>query len=157
VSGVVARKAAWVAATWFGCGLSPWAPGTVGTLGTVPLYLLLARAGPLAVACGAVVATFGGVWAASVVVRELSNKDPQVVVIDEVAGTLVTLLPVTGCSWRAIVAGLLLFRVLDVLKPGPVRALERLPSGWGVVMDDIGAGIFGAALLGSLRVIGILH
>jgi phosphatidylglycerophosphatase A len=86
-----------------------------------------------------------------VVVRELADEDPQVVVVDEVAGTLITLLPMAAWSWRAVVVGVLLFRLFDIVKPWPIRKLERLPGGWGVVMDDVGAGVLGAAVMGILR------
>jgi phosphatidylglycerophosphatase A len=150
------RKAAWVVATWFGCGLAPRAPGTVGTLGALPLYWLVARWGPAGVGATALGVTLAGVWAASVVVRELADEDPQVVVVDEVAGTLITMLPMAAWSWRAVVVGVFLFRLFDIVKPWPIRKLERLPGGWGVVMDDVGAGILGAAVMGMLRYVRVL-
>jgi phosphatidylglycerophosphatase A len=100
--------------------------------------------------------TLAGVWAASVVVRELANEDPQVVVVDEVAGTLITLLPMAAWSWRAVVVGVFLFRLFDIVKPWPIRKLERLPGGWGVVMDDVGAGVLGAVVMGILRYVRVL-
>jgi phosphatidylglycerophosphatase A len=145
------RGVAWVVATWFGCGLAPKAPGTVGTLGAIPLYWLALRGGRAGVGLTALVVTLAGVWAASVVARELAKDDPQVVVVDEVVGTLITMLPMAAWSWRAVVAGVLLFRLFDILKPWPIRKLERLPGGWGVVMDDVGAGVLGAAVMAVLR------
>ena len=149
-------RVAWTLATWFGCGLVPGAPGTMGTLGAIPLYLLVARAGRPGVALAAMVATAVGVWAASRVARELGTKDPQVVVIDEVAGFLWTMLPMREMSWRAVGVGFLLFRVLDSVKPWPVRRFEKLPSGWGIVMDDVAAGVLGAGVMGALQVAGAL-
>jgi phosphatidylglycerophosphatase A len=149
-------KAAWAIGTWFGCGLSPRAPGTMGTLGAIPLYLLVARAGQAGTAAAALIVTAVGVWAASVVARDLGKKDPQVVVIDEVAGFLVTMLPVRELSWAAIGIGFLVFRGLDILKPWPVRRLEDLPGGWGIVMDDVAAGLLGAAGMEGLRLAGVL-
>ncbi|MGO9832867.1 MAG: phosphatidylglycerophosphatase A [Polyangiaceae bacterium] len=154
--GPVSRRAAWVIGTWFGCGLAPKAPGTVGTLGAIPLYWLVARWGPAGVGATAVGVTLAGVWAASVIVRELGNKDPQVVVVDEVAGMLITMLPMAAWSWRAVAIGVLLFRLLDITKPWPIRAFERLPGGWGVVMDDVAAGVVGACVMAMLRVRGVL-
>jgi phosphatidylglycerophosphatase A len=151
------KRVAWAIATWFGCGLVPLAPGTAGTLGAVPLYLLVARAGRPGVAAAAAIATLVGVWASSVVARDLGKKDPQVVVVDEVAGFLVTMLPAKELGVLPIAAGFLLFRLLDVVKPWPVRALERLPSGWGIVLDDVGAGIFGACAMAGLYACGLLH
>jgi len=153
----MSRRVAWVIATWLGCGRVPVAPGTAGSLGALPLYWLVLRWGRLGVGVTAIVVTLVGVWAASVVVRELANKDPQVVVVDEVAGMLITMLPVAAWSWRAVVTGFVLFRLLDMTKPGPIRALERLPGGWGVVMDDVGAGVAGAAIMAVLRAVGFLH
>ncbi len=123
----------------------------MGTLGALPLYWLVARWGPAGVGAAALGVTLAGVWAASVVVRELADEDPQVVVVDEVAGTLITLLPMAAWSWRAVVVGVFLFRLFDIVKPWPIRKLERLPGGWGVVMDDVGAGVLGAAVMGMLR------
>jgi phosphatidylglycerophosphatase A len=148
------ERVAWTLATWFGCGLVPRAPGTMGTLGAIPLYLLAARGGRPVVAAVAVAVTLVGVWSASVVSRELGVKDPQVVVIDEVAGLLVTMLPAPLPSWRAVLAGFLLFRLFDVLKPWLVRDLERLPAGWGIVADDVGAGVLGAACMFALLACG---
>ncbi len=144
-------KAAWAIATWFGCGLVPIAPGTAGALGAVPLYLLAVRGGRLGVLAAAVAVTAIGVWAASVVARELHKKDPQLVVVDEVAGLLITMLPVAAPSFRSVVAGFVLFRLFDVVKPWPVRSLERLPSGWGIVLDDVAAGVLGALAMIGLQ------
>ncbi|HEX4448215.1 MAG TPA: phosphatidylglycerophosphatase A [Polyangiaceae bacterium] len=150
---------AWAIATWFGCGKVPKAPGTMGTLGAIPLYLLVSRGGQVAVAATALVVTAVGIWAADVVARDLGKKDPQVVVVDEVAGLLVTMLPMrpmADISWRAIVVGFLLFRLFDVTKPWPVRGFEKLRGGWGIVMDDVFAGIYGACVIVGLRAVGAL-
>jgi phosphatidylglycerophosphatase A len=147
---------AWTLATWFGCGRVPKAPGTAGTVGAIPLYLLLARTGRPGVGIAAMVATFVGVWAASVVARELASKDPQVVVIDEVAGFLVTMVPVRVVSWQAVLSGFVLFRALDSLKPWPIRSAEKLPGGWGIVLDDVVAGVFGAAAMIGLQALKVV-
>jgi phosphatidylglycerophosphatase A len=141
---------AYVLATWFGCGRVPFAPGTLGTLAALPLYSLLSRLGPYGVLSGAVAITFVGVWASGHVARTRAQKDPQIVVIDEVAGMLVTLLP-GGQGWN-IVAGFVAFRIFDQWKPWPANVLEaRLPDGWGIVMDDVAAGAWAALLLVVLR------
>jgi phosphatidylglycerophosphatase A len=147
----VRRNAAWVLATWFGCGLSPRAPGTAGALGAIPLYWLAVRGGRAGVAGAAVAITLAGVWAASAVARELGKKDPQIVVVDEVAGMLVTMLPMGELSWRAVAVGFGVFRLLDITKPWPVRDFERFPGGWGIVLDDVVAGALGAAALAAMR------
>jgi len=133
---------AYILAIWFGCGRFPKMPGTAGTIGAVPLYLLLARGGPLAVAAGAVIATLVGVWAATQVVRKTGLKDPQIVCIDEVAGVLITLVA-APCNWKGILASVVLFRIFDQWKPWPARQAENLREGWGVVMDDVFAGLWG--------------
>jgi phosphatidylglycerophosphatase A len=128
----------------------------MGTLGAIPLYLLGARGGRVGVAAAAFVVTAVGIWAADVVARDLGKKDPQVVVVDEVAGLLVTMLPMRDVSWRAVLVGFLLFRLFDVTKPWPVRGMEKLPGGWGIVMDDVFAGIYGACVMAGLHAVGAL-
>ncbi|HXX68053.1 MAG TPA: phosphatidylglycerophosphatase A [Polyangiaceae bacterium] len=152
----VHRTLAWILATWFGCGRAPVAPGTVGTLGALPLYLAALAGGRAGVVAAALGATLVGVWAAGVVARDLGAKDPQVVVIDEVAGMLVTLIPIARASALSVATGFVLFRVLDATKPGPIRWLERLPRGWGIVLDDVGAGAIAAVVLAAMRVGGLL-
>jgi len=131
---------------WFGCGRSPFAPGTVGAVGTVPLYLCL-RAVPewtywlVTFAISAV-----GIWASEVSARVLGDKDPSRVVIDEVAGTLLAL----GCVRGLLVPELLafvLFRLLDITKPGPIDRVQYWkPTGLGIMIDDVLAGICAGAL-----------
>jgi phosphatidylglycerophosphatase A len=147
-------RIAWTLATWFGSGLSPIAPGTAGSLGAIPLYVMVIRGGRPSVAVAAVVTTAVGVWASTRVARRLERKDPQVVVIDEVAGMLVTMLPFDTFSLRGLLVGFVLFRLLDALKPWPIRKLERLPEGWGIVLDDIAAGAAAAVILVFLRSLG---
>jgi phosphatidylglycerophosphatase A len=149
------RLAYWLA-VWFGCGRVPRAPGTVGTLGALPLYWLLARGGPAAIAGAALVITLVGVWAADRVARRLQTHDPQIVCIDEVAGVLVALAAAPR-SFAGIAAAVVLFRIFDVVKPWPARAAERrLPGGWGIVLDDVVAGLWAAALLLAARRYGLL-
>lgn len=140
------RRIAYVLATWFGCGLVPLAPGTAGTLGAIPLYLAIRSAGPLVVLLVAAALAVVGVWAADQVIARTGQTDPQIVVIDEVVGVLVTLAASTP-TWTSIVLGFVLFRIFDQLKPWPARALESLHGGYGVVMDDVAAGVWGAAVL----------
>jgi phosphatidylglycerophosphatase A len=94
----------------------------------------------------AVAITIAGIPAATRLSRALGKKDPQIVVIDEVAGQLVTLIAVP-LAWKTYLAGFILFRVFDILKPPPVRLLERLPEGVGIVVDDLGAGLYGLILI----------
>jgi phosphatidylglycerophosphatase A len=137
-------------ATVFGAGLSPVAPGTAGTLAAVPLFWLFSRGGfPVELAGLALVAALA-VPAAGRAALLAGHRDPPAVVIDEVAGYLLAMLghPAT-LAWMA--AGFLLFRLFDVFKPFPVRALERLPGGWGIVADDLMAGAYAWLCLLLLR------
>jgi phosphatidylglycerophosphatase A len=151
----VKQRVAYVLAIWFGCGLVPIAPGTAGTLGAVPLYLLLRPHGPIVVLAAATILAAVGIWAAAQVIATSGEKDPQIVVIDEVAGVLVTL---AACvpTWTSLVVGVIAFRIFDQFKPWPARDFERrLPGGWGVVMDDIAAGAWGAGAVVALRALGL--
>jgi phosphatidylglycerophosphatase A len=151
----VTYRLAYLLAIWFGCGRFPKMPGTAGTLGALPLYLLLVQGGPWLVAAGAAVVTLVGVWAATRVVRATGLKDPQIVCIDEAAGVLIVL-AAAPYTWKGVLAAVVLFRVFDQFKPWPARRAERLPEGWGVVMDDVLAGLWGAAVVLALRAAGWL-
>jgi phosphatidylglycerophosphatase A len=130
-----------VVATWFGCGLSPVAPGTVGTLGALPLAYGLHALGTGAYWAGTAAVTLGGTWAADRTSRELGEKDPQSVVIDEVSGALIAIgLAAPGGFWACLFA-LVLFRLLDIKKPGSIDAAQHLkPAGVGIMADDVLAG-----------------
>jgi phosphatidylglycerophosphatase A len=97
-----------------------------------------------------------GIPASALEARGCGKKDPSHVVIDEVAGQLVTLI---ACPivWQALLAGFILFRVFDIVKPPPVRSLERLPEGTGIVVDDLGAGMYALVALQLLLHFGIVH
>jgi phosphatidylglycerophosphatase A len=147
------RKIAYVLATWFGCGYVPFAPGTAGTLAALPLYLALRPGGPLVVLAVAALLAIIGVWAAGEVCVSTARNDPQIVVIDEVVGVLVTLAASSG--WMSVVAGVVLFRIFDQWKPWPARSLESMHGGMGVVMDDVAAGMWGALVLLLARSVGL--
>jgi phosphatidylglycerophosphatase A len=147
----VKARLAHALAVWFGCGLVPVAPGLAGTLGAIPLYLIIRPFGALAVAGAAVVLTAVGVWAAGVVERRLAIKDPQIICIDEVAGVFVTWI-VAPPTWAGLIAGVVLFRIFDQFKPWPARLAERrLPGGLGVMGDDVFAGLWGCVVLLAAR------
>jgi phosphatidylglycerophosphatase A len=151
-----ASRVAFMLATWFGCGYAPFAPGTAGTLGAIPLYLVVRLFGAWAVLGVAAVITVVGLWASSVVVAETSLDDPQIVVIDEVAGVLLVL-AASPFTWGATIVGVLLFRLFDQLKPWPAFVAERvLPGGWGVMFDDVFAGVWGAGAMTLLAGMGAL-
>lgn len=140
-------KAALILATWFGSGLAPVASGTFGTLAALPLAYAVSVAGS---GCGVLVALtlFGlAFWSSERTRRLLRSDDPSPVVIDEVAGTLVTLFLVPP-SWMGWTAGFFLFRFFDIFKPYPIRRLERLKGGLGIVADDLLAGVYARIALG---------
>lgn len=146
-------------ATFFGAGRLHPGPGTWGSLATVILWWLVTRAIPLGWQAwtAAVLALFVvliGIPAATSVARASGLKDPQFVVIDEVAGQLITLIAIP-VSWKSLLLGFILFRGFDIVKPPPVRQLERLPEGTGIVVDDVGAGLYALMVMQILRHFGM--
>lgn len=144
-------RVAMTLATWFGCGLSPVAPGTVGSLGAlVPAWLLAAYAGwpPWAFGVLGAAIAIPGVWAAGIAERASGREDPGLVVIDEVAGQWITMAGAHVINWKSALAAFLIFRALDIWKPPPARQFdERLHGGLGIMADDVMVGIYGAAIL----------
>lgn len=144
--------AALAIATW-GVGYLPLMPGTFGSLVGLGLFFLLSS---LPLQLFAIVAiTWSGIWAASRTERILRVKDPGKVVVDEIAGQMIALLPISifspGNSW--IIVSFTLFRLFDIFKPYPARRFERLHSGLGIMADDLVAGVYaaiGTAVLMSL-------
>ena len=156
-----APRWATLVATFCGAGRLRPGPGTWGALATFLLWWLLAshlspsaRIPVILVLLAIVVGV--GIPAATLEARGCGRKDPSHVVIDEVAGQLVTLI---ACPivWRALLAGFILFRVFDILKPPPIRSLEKLPEGTGIVVDDLGAGIYGLIILQLLLHFGLVR
>jgi len=138
-------------ATFFGAGLLHPGPGSWGSAATVLLWWLLSgwispNWQPAATMLLAAVAILAGIPAATRVARAARLKDPQFVVIDEVAGQLITLIAVP-VSWKSLLLGFILFRGFDIVKPPPVRQLEHLPEGIGIVLDDVGAGLYALAIM----------
>ena len=127
-------------------GKSPYAPGTAGTVVGVLLYLVLKGLSPAWYLIACVLATGIGVWAAGEAEKLLGKKDAQSIVIDEIAGYLVSMV-LAPSGWMYIVAAFILFRVFDVIKPWPLKRLQDLRGGVGVVLDDVGAGIYTNAFL----------
>lgn len=151
---------AWLVGTFFGIGTLRPGPGTWGSTATVLLWAGFAQYFPSSLQLPlnillAVVAIAIGIPAATRVARASGRKDPQHVVIDEVAGQLITLVA-APLHWKAMLAGLILFRIFDMWKPVPVRNLERLPEGTGIMMDDVAAGIYGLIVIQLLLRFGIL-
>ncbi len=136
-------------ATAAGAGYAPIAPGTAGS--AVGLIVLVGiRMLPVRFEVPILIGvTLVGVWAATVGEREAGQEDPGLVVIDEVAGMLLTMLWVPLTLWTAMI-GFFAFRVFDIVKPFPASSAERLPSGWGIMADDIVAGAYAAITLNAL-------
>ena len=134
-------------ASLFGIGRSPIIPGTAGTLASLPLAVAAAVFLPLPAYLGVTLAVaLLGIWAAGRAAAMLGMKDPGVVVIDETAGLFVTFLGVP-MGWTAAALGFVLFRGMDILKPPPARQFERLPGGWGIMCDDLMAGVYANLLV----------
>jgi phosphatidylglycerophosphatase A len=148
-------------ATFFGVGRLRPGPGTWGSATAVVLWTALAYAlapawrTPVAIAL-AVATTLIGIPAATQVARGFGAKDPQFVVIDEVAGQLVALIAVP-LAWKSFLAAFILFRVFDIVKPPPVRQLEALPEGTGIVLDDVAAGLYALGIVHLLLHFGLLR
>jgi phosphatidylglycerophosphatase A len=148
---------AWTIATFFGAGLGKPGPGTWGSVATVLLWSLfawLAHPTPQILLYGLllliVLALVLGIPAATIVARESGRKDPQFVVIDEVAGQAITLLFMPA-NWHGALIALILFRLFDITKPFPIRRIEKLPEGWGIVLDDVAAGLYALGVASLLR------
>ena len=139
-----------VLGTWFGCGFFPWAPGTVGSLAAVLLAYLMHsywNAGRVAFLLLTLCLVGPAVWASTVTARAVGRKDPGLVVVDEVLGQWITLCGATALVPASFASAFVLFRLFDIWKPWPVRNLERLPEGFGIVADDLGAGLYAALIL----------
>jgi len=158
---------AWITGTFFGAGTLKPGPGTWGSVAATLIWLALFT--PHFLAIGkynfayavavspiwpslllALIATLIGIPAATIIARESGRKDPQNVVIDEAAGQWLTL-AAAAPDWKHALAGLALFRLFDITKPWPARQLEHLPAGWGIMLDDLAAGVYGAIVLLLLR------
>ena len=151
-------RAAKVLATWFGCGLFPYGPGTVGSLGALlPAFLAARYLGwnGFQVALCSIVLFFPAVWASEACARDKSLKDPGFVVVDEVVGQWITLAGADRLDWKALLAAFVLFRFFDILKPFGARRLEKLPGGLGIVADDALAGLYAAVVLFIMRLVNL--
>lgn len=152
---------AWIVATFFGAGFGRPGPGTWASVATSLLWLGLAPFAnpaslPLYAAAAALAVTLVGIPAATRVARALGRKDPSHVVIDEVAGQMIAFIFVP-LSWHNVLAALILFRAFDITKPFPIRRLEHLPEGTGIMLDDVGAGLYALAVMQLLLHFGVLR
>ena len=151
-SGNRRRPLARLIATWFGCGYSPVAPGTVGSAAALVMGMALHHYlgwGALEFGLLGVCVLIPGLWAAQAVAVSSGEEDPSIVVIDEVVGQWLTLAGAGVFNWKSWLAAFLLFRLFDIWKPPPVRQLERLRGGAGIMADDVMAGIYGALVLST--------
>jgi phosphatidylglycerophosphatase A len=148
-------------ATFFGIGYLKPGPGTYGSIAALLLWYAAAHAAPpgraalaVATAIAALLVTAIGIPASTITARESARKDPSFVVIDEVAGQLFALI-LTRPDWKHALIALILFRLFDIFKPWPIRRLEALPAGTGIMLDDVAAGL--AALLAGVLLSLIRH
>jgi phosphatidylglycerophosphatase A len=147
--------AIWLA-TWFGCGLMRPAPGTWGTLGALPVGILIyALTGWIGLTIATIAITIVGYWAAGKFEEQSGEHDNGAIVIDEVAGVWIALIP-AALSIPYVITAFLLFRFFDILKPWPISwADKKLPGALGVMADDIIAGIFAALIIAGARFAGL--
>jgi phosphatidylglycerophosphatase A len=148
---------AWAVGTFFGAGLLRPGPGTWGSAAAALLWLAAAKSlhpGPGTLAwvtlAAAMCALAIGVPAATRVERESERTDPGHVVIDEVAGQWIALI-YSRVNLSHLLAGFLFFRLFDIVKPWPARQLERMPAGWGIMLDDVAAGVYALLLMLALQ------
>jgi len=147
--------------TFFGAGRIQPGPGTWGSLSAILVWAIASKVvaprwQPETLGVLILIAVIIGIPAATRMCRATGIKDPQFIVIDEVAGQWLTLL-LAPLTWKTAAVGFILFRGFDIVKPPPVRQLEKLPEGTGIVADDLAAGAFGLAILQVLLHFGLLR
>lgn len=131
----------------FGSGLSKKMPGTLGTIAAIPLYLALMQASPFFYWGVMLLSVLGGIYICDQASKKLEMHDFGGIVWDEIAGFLITMIGVP-MSWQSLLAGFVLFRLFDILKPWPIRWLDRhVEGGFGIMVDDVLAGVFAALIL----------
>lgn len=131
----------------FGSGLAKKAPGTCGTLAAVPIYLILIQAGDLFYSLIMLLVSISGIWICGIAAKKLGVHDYGGIVWDEIAGYLITMWAIPF-SWGAVIAGFVLFRLFDILKPWPIKTIDsKMSGGLGIMMDDVLAGIFAWVVL----------
>ena len=132
----------------FGSGLSPYAPGTMGTLVAIPLYLLLSQ---LELVPYLIIITVGfgiGVWLCDKTSKALGVHDHSGIVWDEFIGYWITMIAIPAVTWQWVLTGFLLFRFFDIVKPWPVKlADKRITGGFGIMLDDLLAGLYALACI----------
>ncbi|CAM4098283.1 phosphatidylglycerophosphatase A family protein [Pseudoalteromonas byunsanensis] len=140
----------------FGLGLSPIAPGTFGTLAALPLIFITANYPLWLQIVFAIVISVFGLWVCGQTAKDVQVHDHPAIVWDEVAGFYITMLG-AALSWQSLIVGFLLFRFFDIVKPGPIKMLDkRLHGGFGIMVDDVLAGIFSLICVQALFKTGVL-
>lgn len=155
-----AGRWAWLTATFLGIGWLRPGPGTWASAAAVLLWWLISNfiapewrtATAITIAGGVILV---GIPAATRIVRQSGDQDPSFVVIDEVAGQMIAMVAVPQ-SWKSLLASFILFRAFDIAKPPPLRRLEKFPEGTGIMLDDIGAGLYALAIMQALLHFGML-
>ena len=156
----MSEKLALIIATYFGLGLSPKAPGTVGSIGTIPLAFVLAYFfGIYGIIVAAIPIAIIGIYATDVLIRDQEEKDPGKVVVDEVVGQLLAFVFVADMLkgntdyWWLYLVGLAAFRFFDICKMGPVKWFDsKMKNAVGVMMDDVCAGLMAAIVVWAVNV-----
>ena len=146
-------------ATFLGIGYSPVAPGTMGALALVVLYWFVPPMTTFYLIVVTVAVTLLGVYCSTITEKDMQKKlgkekghDPGIIVIDEVAGMLIALIAVPK-TMPFVVAAFILFRIFDIAKPFPVKQFEKLPFGWGIMFDDVMAGVYANFILQMARLV----
>jgi phosphatidylglycerophosphatase A len=150
VKTTVSSRVAVLIATWFGCGYSPKAPGTAGSAAAIGFAILLAEFAGWKGWYFAVLALIilpPSIRAATITAEVSGRKDPGIVVVDEVIGQWIALAGARSLNWKSYLFAFTLFRLFDIWKPPPVRQLEALPGGTGIIADDVMAGVYAALVL----------
>lgn len=136
----------------FGSGLAPKAPGTFGTIAAIPIYLLMQNLSLMTYLVLTVIAFIVGIWICQKSADWLGKEDPSAVVWDEIVGYLVTMIAAPQ-GWQWVVLGFALFRFFDILKPWPISLADKeLHGGFGIMFDDVIAGIFSAGCIQLLYI-----
>ncbi len=141
------KTVAKVISTFFGIGYFPLAPGTLISLAAVLVYkFFLFRLSPVYFLVMLVFIFFIGVWASSIVSQVSQKDDPRFIVIDETLGQLLILFKLNP-QWPLLLAAFFFFRVFDIIKPFPIKKVENFPAGWGIMLDDLVAALYGGILI----------
>ena len=143
------NKPAWAFATWFGCGFAPKAPGTVGSLAAILIAWPLSHLGfgRIHFLILSFALLYPAIRASSIVAAQSGRKDPQIVVVDEVLGQWLALAGAVRFDFLTFALAFGLFRLFDIWKPYPIRLIEQVPGGAGIVLDDMMAGAYAALVL----------